>query len=69
MVEGLYNKEVVCPVCSQKFQATKVKARACKVKSRDSDFCVHYEGINPILYDPGSAKTAATPTSRRSLKR
>lgn len=51
MVEGLYNKEVVCPVCSQKFQATKVKARACKVKSRDSDFCVHYEGINPILYD------------------
>jgi len=51
MIEGLYNKEVVCPVCKQKFQVTKVKARACKVKSRDSDFCVHYEGINPIFYD------------------
>lgn len=51
MREGLYNKEVVCPVCSKKFQTTKVKARATKVKSRDSDFCVHYEDINPIYYD------------------
>jgi uncharacterized protein (DUF2225 family) len=51
VIEGIYNKEIVCPVCSRNFQVTKVKARACKVKSRDSDFCVHYEGINPIFYD------------------
>jgi uncharacterized protein (DUF2225 family) len=51
MNANLYNKEVVCPVCSAKFNVTKVKSRACKVLKRDSDFCVHYEGINPILYD------------------
>lgn len=51
MNDNLYNKEVVCPVCSEKFLVTKVKSRACKVLKRDSDFCVHYEGINPILYD------------------
>ncbi|NLK86872.1 MAG: DUF2225 domain-containing protein [Clostridiaceae bacterium] len=51
MNDSLYGKEVDCPVCSKKFNVTKVKSRACKVLKRDSDFCVHYEGINPILYD------------------
>lgn len=51
MNENLYNKEIVCPVCSKKFNVTKVKARACKVKTRDSDFCVHYKEYNPIFYD------------------
>lgn len=51
MDDSLYNKEIVCPVCSENFTVTKVKARACKVKNRDSDFCVHYETINPLLYD------------------
>lgn len=51
MNDNLYSKEVVCPVCSKKFSVTKVKSRACKVLKRDSDFCVHYEGINPLFYD------------------
>ena len=51
MNDSLYSKEVVCPVCSKKINVTKVKSRACKVLKRDSDFCVHYEGINPIFYD------------------
>ncbi|MCX8130681.1 MAG: DUF2225 domain-containing protein [Clostridia bacterium] len=51
MDSGLYNKEIECPVCSMKFEVTKVKTKACKVANRDSDFCVHYEGLNPILYD------------------
>ncbi len=51
MDESLYSKEVVCPVCSKNFTVTKVKSRACKVKNRDSDFCVHYETVNPLLYD------------------
>ena len=28
-----------------------MKARGCKVDKRDSDFCVHYVGINPLYYD------------------
>lgn len=51
MNEGLYNKTVKCPVCMKNFDATKVKASACRVSSRDSDFCVFYEGINPVFYD------------------
>lgn len=51
MEEALYNKELVCPVCQKKFKVTKVKAKFCRVSSRDSDFCTHYEGTNPLLYD------------------
>ncbi len=51
MDENLYLKETECPVCKRKFNATKVKARGCKVDKRDSDFCVHYVGINPLYYD------------------
>lgn len=50
-MEGLYNKSIECPVCSKSFEITKVKAKACKVASRDTDFCVYYEGLNPIIYD------------------
>lgn len=51
MDTALFNKAITCPVCSKEFEVTKVKARSCKVESRDSDFCVKYEGINPLLYD------------------
>ncbi|HHW47096.1 MAG TPA: DUF2225 domain-containing protein [Clostridiaceae bacterium] len=51
MNDRLYNKTVICPVCSEKIEVTRVKSRACKVVSRDSDFCVHYQDINPLLYE------------------
>lgn len=51
MNENLYLKEIECPVCKRKFNITKVKARACKVEKRDTDFCVHYKDINPLYYD------------------
>ncbi len=51
MDEGLYNKKLVCPVCSKEFLTTKVKIRAAKVLSRDTDFCLHYEDLNPLLYE------------------
>ena len=51
MNEDLYTKEITCPVCSKKFGVTKVKSRACKVKERDTDFCIHYESVNPLFYD------------------
>lgn len=47
----LYNKKIICPVCSESIEITKVKSKAFKVVSRDSDFYVHYEDINPIFYD------------------
>ena len=51
MENSLYNTTVNCPVCSKKFEVTKVRSKACKVQSRDTDMCVYYEGTNPILYD------------------
>lgn len=48
---NLYNKELVCPVCKTKIHVTKIKGKALRVKERDTDFCVHYNGLNPILYD------------------
>lgn len=51
MDNALYNKEITCPVCQDKFQVTKVKSKTSKVLNRDSDFCVYYEGLNPLLYD------------------
>lgn len=51
MNEFLYNKEIVCPVCSKKFDVTKIRSKGLKVASRDTDFCVFYEGINPLCYD------------------
>lgn len=51
MNEFLYSKQIDCPVCLHRFNVTKVKSRGCKVDKRDSDFCVHYETINPLFYD------------------
>jgi len=49
--ERLYNKMIVCPVCSENIEVTRVKSRACKVVSRDADFCTHYQDINPLFYE------------------
>ena len=51
MNENLYSKELICPICSKKFKVTKVKSKAYKVDKRDTDFCIFYEGLNPIYYD------------------
>jgi uncharacterized protein len=51
MENNLYEKEIICPVCAKKFMTTKVKAKGCKVATRESDFCVRYEETNPLMYD------------------
>ncbi|MDP4092769.1 MAG: DUF2225 domain-containing protein [Bacillota bacterium] len=51
MLDDLYNKKIECPVCMSQFEATKVRTKAIKVASRDADFCVYYEGTNPMFYD------------------
>ncbi|NMB34203.1 MAG: DUF2225 domain-containing protein [Clostridium sp.] len=51
MIESLYNKKVVCPVCQKKIEITRVRSRHCIASSRDSDFCVYYQGPNPIFYE------------------
>lgn len=47
----LYNKKVMCPVCNREIEVTKVKTKGCKVRSRDTDMCVHYEDLNVLFYE------------------
>lgn len=47
----IYDTEMVCPVCEVKFPVTKVRSRSVKLLKQDSDFCPHYEGINPLFYE------------------
>lgn len=47
----LYHKTVTCPVCKSTFKAIAVKSSAYKLKNRDSDLFMHYEFVNPYLYD------------------
>lgn len=47
----LYDKEIVCPVCENKFLARTVKTNGYRMKRKDSDFYIKYEIINPYFYD------------------
>lgn len=47
----LYDVEVTCPVCGNKFKAKAVKTNAARIMKKDSDFCIHYDKINPYFYD------------------
>lgn len=46
----LYDKEIKCPVCGEKFTSKKAKSKFIKVKSRSSDFRAEYEFVNPTFY-------------------
>lgn len=46
-----YPAKATCLYCDHHFTTTKVKNSKTKVTQRDSDFCVHYDGPNPLFYD------------------
>lgn len=52
MNSGLYIVAATCPICEKSFNVIKVRTTAIKVERVDEDFCIHYEGINPSLYEP-----------------
>jgi len=49
-MEDFFEKKVVCPVCKTKFNVLVVRHGSYQIKKRDSDFCIHYEGVNPLHY-------------------
>lgn len=50
MIEPLYQIEVNCLHCGQKFRTSKVRSSFKKRVSTDSDFYNQYDGINPEYY-------------------
>lgn len=47
----LYSTSIICPVCDRQIEITKVRSKCIRLLSQDEDFCPHYEGLNPILYE------------------
>jgi len=46
-----YNTTVTCPVCENSFKEKAVKSSSFRVASKDTDFFIRYEIINPYFYD------------------
>lgn len=49
--QHLYDKTVTCPICSNEFTVKCAKINSPRIKSKDSDFFIHYSVINPYFYD------------------
>jgi uncharacterized protein (DUF2225 family) len=47
----LYDQEVTCPICGNKFKVKSVKASSYRVMKKDSDFFIRYANVNPYFYD------------------
>lgn len=50
LVSPIFSQEQTCPVCEKKFTVQRVRMSAQRVARRDTDFCIHYEGVNPLMY-------------------
>lgn len=46
-----YEANATCLYCDHKFTTTRVRLSKARVTQRDSDFCIHYDGPNPLFYD------------------
>lgn len=47
----LYDRQISCPICGNSFSAKTVKTSSYKMNSKDSDFFIRYDVINPYFYD------------------
>lgn len=47
----IYNKNFCCPVCETKFRAEQVRFSKLKLVKRDPDLRMHYEKIDPLMYN------------------
>lgn len=51
ILNHLFDKQVICPVCDSHFKTKTVKSKSPRVISKDSDFFVRYSVANPYFYD------------------
>ena len=50
-LEPIYNTKITCPVCSNAFEAGKVRSKFLRSRGQDTDLRPLYEGENPLFYD------------------
>jgi uncharacterized protein (DUF2225 family) len=51
ILNHLFDKQAVCPVCGSHFKAKTVKSKSPRINSKDSDFFIKYSVVNPYFYD------------------
>ncbi|MBD7910241.1 MULTISPECIES: DUF2225 domain-containing protein [Clostridium] len=51
VLKHTYDKEIVCPICENKFKVKIVKVNSPRITSKDSDFFIRYSVVNPYFYD------------------
>ena len=51
ILNHLFDKQVICPVCDSHFKAKTVKSKSPRIISKDSDFFIRYSVANPYFYD------------------
>lgn len=51
ILNHLFDKQVICPVCDSHFKTKTVKSKSPRVMAKDSDFFVRYSVANPYFYD------------------
>lgn len=51
VLNHLFDKQIICPVCNSHFKTKTVKSKSPRVISKDSDFFIRYSAINPYFYD------------------
>lgn len=47
----LYDSKKKCLYCGKTFVTKKIRSKFIRISKRDSDFCNHYEGVNPYFYE------------------
>jgi uncharacterized protein len=49
-VDPLYQIQVTCACCEESFKSSRVRPSLKKAVRSDSDFCLHYNSVNPDFY-------------------
>ncbi|WP_170291601.1 DUF2225 domain-containing protein [Heliobacterium mobile] len=47
---AFFSLEKTCPVCGRTFSVTRIRSSSIRVKERQADFRVVFEGVNPLYY-------------------
>uniref|UniRef100_A0A7C1F2T7 DUF2225 domain-containing protein n=1 Tax=Ammonifex degensii TaxID=42838 RepID=A0A7C1F2T7_9THEO len=48
---SLYPKNYTCAFCGTRFSSLAAKSKDIRLVKTDSDFCPHYQTVNPLLYE------------------
>ncbi len=46
-----YQKDLLCPLCNQKYQTLKPRHKYTVIDRTDEDFCPYYKVVNPLYYE------------------